>query len=108
MPRYLIQVAYTPEAIAALTKRPENRAQTFARLVENLDGRLLSLDFCFGEYDVVGIFEAHDETTAAAVSLAAVSPGHLKAIKTTPLLSVEQAMEAMRKAGSQTYRAPGQ
>ena len=76
--------------------------------MENLDGRLLSLDFCFGEYDVVGIFEAPDETTAAAISLAAVSPGHLKAIKTTPLLTVEQAMEAMRKAGSQTYRAPGQ
>ena len=52
--------------------------------------------------------EAPDETTAAAVSLAVTSPGHLKAVKTTPLLSVEQAMEAMRKAGSQTYRGPGQ
>jgi uncharacterized protein with GYD domain len=108
MPRFLLQAAYTPQAWAALTRNPENRAQGLGRLVENLGGRLVSLDYCFGEYDVVVIIDAPDETTAAAVSLAVTSPGHLKAVKTTPLLSVEQAMEAMRKAGSQTYRAPGQ
>ena len=108
MPRYLLQAAYTPQAWAAMTRNPENRAQGLARLVENLGGRLVSLDYCFGEYDVVVIMEAPDETTAAAASLAVTSAGHLKAVKTTPLLSVEQAMEAMRKAGRQAYRAPGQ
>jgi hypothetical protein len=37
-----------------------------------------------------------------------VSPGHIKAIKTTTLLSVENAVEAMRKAGDVTFRRPGQ
>ena len=42
MPRYLLQAAYTPQAWAALTRNPENRAQGLGRLVENLGGRLVS------------------------------------------------------------------
>ena len=108
MPLYMTQVAYTPQAWAALTKKPENREEAFRGLVQKLGGRLVSLYNCFGEYDVVAIYEAPDETTAAAMVLAAVSPGHLKASKTTTLMTTEQTMEAMRKAGAQTYRAPGQ
>ena len=108
MPLYMTQFAYTPQAWAALTKKPENREEAFRGLVQKLGGRVVSLYNCFGEYDVVAIFEAPDETTAAATILAAVSPGHLKASKTTTLMTTEQMMEAMRKAGAQTYRAPGQ
>src|SRR5207248_6048681 len=50
MPRYLLQAAYTPQAWAAMTRNPENRAQGLGHLVETLGGRLLSLDYCFGEY----------------------------------------------------------
>ena len=32
--------------------------------------------------------------------------GHVKAIKTTTLFTVEQAMTALRKAGTASYRAP--
>ena len=108
MPLYMTQFAYTPQAWAALTKKPENREEIFRGLVQKLGGRLVSFYNCFGDYDGVIVYEAPDETTAAAMILAAVAPGHLKAIKTTTLLSTEQTMEAMRKAGAQTYRAPGQ
>jgi hypothetical protein len=54
------------------------------------------------------IYESPDDTTAAAGVLAAVIPGHIKAIKTTTLLGVEDAMDAMRKAGDVTFRRPGQ
>ena len=108
MPLYMTQFAYTPQAWAALTKKPENREEIFRGLVQKLGGRLISFYNCFGDYDGVIVYEAPDETTAAATILAAVAPGHLKAIKTTTLLSTEQTMEAMRKAGAQTYRAPGQ
>jgi uncharacterized protein with GYD domain len=104
----MTQVAYTPQAWAALTKKPENREEVFRGLVQKLGGRVVSFHHCFGEYDIVAIYEAPDETTAAAMVLAAVSPGHLKATKTTTLMTTEQTMEAMRKAGAQTYRAPGQ
>jgi hypothetical protein len=39
---------------------------------------------------------------------AATSSGHLSSVKTTVLLSAEQGVETMRKAGEATYRAPGQ
>jgi uncharacterized protein with GYD domain len=55
---------------------------------------------------VVVLVEAPDDVTASAIVLAAISPGHLKAIKTTKLLTVDETMEAMRKAGSVTYPAP--
>lgn len=108
MPLYMTQAAYTPEAWATLTKKPENREEAIGGLLQKLGGRLVSFYNCFGDYDAVVIFEAPDETTAAATILAAISPGHVKAIKTTTLLTAEQGMEAMRKAGAQTYRAPGQ
>ena len=108
LPLYMTHVAYTPQAWAALTKKPENREEATRALAEKLGCRLVSYYCCFGEYDVVAIYEAPDETTAAAMVLAAVSPGHLKASKTTTLMTTEQTMEAMRKAGAQTYRAPGQ
>lgn len=108
MALYMSQFAYTPEAWAALARQPEDRSQAVARLCEQLGARLLNLYYSFGDYDGVIITEAPDDVTAAAVVLAAVSPGHVKAIKTVPLLTVEQTMEALRKAGRVTYRAPGQ
>ncbi|CAN5797770.1 GYD domain-containing protein [soil metagenome] len=108
MPLYMTQFAYTPEAWTALVRSPEDRSEAVGRLLESMGGRLLSYYNSFGEYDGVIIFEAPDDNTAAAGVLAAVTPGHIKAIKTTTLLSVEDAMDAMRKAGEATFRRPGQ
>ncbi len=108
MPLYMQQIAYDSEAWAALAQNPEDRSEAFGRLAESMGGRLLSFYNSFGEYDVVVIYEAPDESTAAAIVLAAVSPGHLSSVKTTVLLSAEEGLEAMRKAGEATYRAPGQ
>ncbi len=108
MPLYMTQVGYTSDGWAALTRNPENRSEAFGRLAESMGGRLLSFYNSFGEYDAVVIYEAPDESTAAAIVMAAVSPGHLSKAKTTVLLSAEEGMEAMRKAGGATYQAPGQ
>ncbi len=107
MPLYMTQFAYTPEAWTAMVRNPEDRSTAVRGLAETLGGRLVSFYFSFGEYDGVIISEAPDETTAAAILMAAVTPGHLKTIKTTVLLSAEEGMEAMRKAGAVTYQAPG-
>ena len=108
MPLYMTQFAYTPEAWAALTRNPENRGEAFGNLAQTMGGRLHSFYNSFGEYDGLVIYEAPDESTAAAIVLTAVSPGHLSRVKTTVLLSAEEGVEAMRKAGEATDRAPGQ
>ena len=62
--------------------------------------------FCFGEYDGAVLSKAPDDTNATAFVMAAASEEHLKAIKTTRLFTVEETMEAMRKAGSLTFQGP--
>jgi uncharacterized protein with GYD domain len=108
MPLYMSQFAYTSEAWAALAQNPEDRSEPISRLLETMGGRLISYYNSFGEYDGVAIFEAPDEGTAAAVAIAAITPGHLKSIKTTVLLSPEEGVEAMRRAGGATFRGAGQ
>ena len=106
MARYLFQFSYTPEAWAALTKNPVDRRPGIQALAEKVGGRLIEFSYAFGEYDGVAIFEAPDETAMTAAILAAIGPGHLKATKTTRLMSVEETLGALRKAGQQSYRAP--
>ena len=106
MPHYMTQFTYTSDAWAALAKNPKNREEVLRALVEKLGGRLLSFYYAFGEYDGLFITEMPDETTVAAAVLAATSAGHVKAIKTTTLLTTEQALKAMREAGAQAYQAP--
>jgi uncharacterized protein with GYD domain len=106
MALYMFQTAYTAEAWAALAKNPQDRSVPVRVLVEKMGGKFIGLYYCFGEYDAVVLAELPDDSAAIATSLAAVSPGHLKAIKTTKLFTVEETMEAMRKAGSLTFQGP--
>lgn len=106
MPRYMLQFAYTADAWAALTTKPTDRSEALRTLAEKLGARLISLDYTLGEYDGVALLEAPDDATAIAVILAAVTPGHLKATRTTRLIPPSEAMEALRKAQGAGYQAP--
>ena len=63
--------------------------------------------YAFGEYDVIGIVEMPDNVSMAAFSLTVSAGGAVKAFKTTPLMTIEEGIEAMRKAGGTGYRPPG-
>ncbi len=69
-------------------------------------GSIKGLRLAFGEYDAIGIVEMPDNASAAAFSLAAAAGGGVKAFKTTPLMTVEEGIEAMTKAGSCGYESP--
>ncbi len=109
MPPYMTQFSYTSEAWAAFTENPEDRSDAVRELVENVGGRLICFYHCGtgGEYDGVMIYEVPDESALLAAGLAAASPGHIGRIKTTALLTAEDAVEAMRKAHAMMYRGPG-
>jgi uncharacterized protein with GYD domain len=106
MAYYMTQFGYTAEAWAALAKKPEDRSKAVGSLVEKFGGRLREMYYCFGEYDGVIIFEAPDDQSAAAVAVAAVGPGHVAKILTTPLFTIQEAMAIMTKAGKVSYTAP--
>ncbi len=108
MPHYLVQLAYTPEAWAAQIKHPASRVDVVRPLLERLGARFETTYLAFGEYDVVFIMEAPENVSAAAVALAITAGGACKSFKTTPLMTIEEGIEAMRRAGdaSSTYRPP--
>ena len=108
MPHYLIQLAYTPEAWAAQLRNPQNRVEAIRPALEQVGGRIEGAYFAFGEYDVVLVVEAPDNAAAAGFVLAVAAGGAVKASKTTPLLTVEEGLEALRRGGevAQLYRPP--
>ena len=108
MPYYLIQAAYTAESWAAQIKDQPDPRNRLTPLVQKLGGRLESVYYAFGEYDIVAVGEFPSNDAAAAFSLAAAAGGAAKAIKTTPLLTIEEGLSAMRKASEAAgaYRPP--
>jgi len=107
MAKYLFQAAYTSEAWAAQLQHPQNRVEAIRPVIEGLGGRIESVYFAFGDYDMVGIVDMPNNVSMAAFSLAGAAGGALKTVKTTPLMTIEEGLEAMRKASGSGYRPPG-
>ena len=104
--KYLAQASYTAEAVSGLIKSPQNRGEAVRQVIEKLGGRLESFWFSFGDYDVTLVFEMPDTVSAAAFSMAVCAGGALKSFKTTQLITVEEAMSAMKKAAKAGYKPP--
>lgn len=104
MPSYLVQVSYTSEALSALIAKPQDRSKTVGRVIEKLGGKSLGSWLSFGDYDLVMIVEMPNSVAAAALALAAAAGGSCKTVKTTPLLSIREAMTALKKAGTSGYK----
>jgi uncharacterized protein with GYD domain len=107
MPHYLLQVAYTPEAWATMSKNPQNRIDAVRPAVEGLGGKIETGYLCFGEYDLMLIAELPSNTEAAAMAIAASAGGALKSVKTTPLLTAAEGVEAMKRTSFSGYEPPG-
>ncbi|HEX5779265.1 MAG TPA: GYD domain-containing protein [Xanthobacteraceae bacterium] len=108
MPLYLTRFSYTPATWAKLIKNPEDRRAAAKEYIEAAGGKLHGYWYAFGEHDGYNLFEAPDNASMAATALAIGSGGALSSIQTTVLLSVEEAMAAMKKASSIRYRPPGE
>ena len=104
MAAYLIQASYSSEAIGALIKNPQDRTAVVRKACENLGGKLVGLWLAFGDYDIAGIIDLPDNTSAVAASMAIAAAGTCKSIKTTPLVTFAEGVEAMKKAGTSTYK----
>jgi uncharacterized protein with GYD domain len=104
MPHYLLQVAYSREGWQGLIAQPQDRIEAVRPAIEKLGGKIKSAWFAFGEYDVVVITEMPDNVSAAGIAIAFASGGACKSVHTTPLMSAEEAVQAVRKAGECGYR----
>jgi uncharacterized protein with GYD domain len=101
---FLIQLAYTSEAWSAMVKNPQDRSAAVSGAIEKLGGRIERFWLSFGEYDIVGIVDMPSNVSAAAFAMAIGAGGASRMLKTTPLLSIEDGVEAMKQAGTCGYK----
>jgi uncharacterized protein with GYD domain len=106
MPHYLMEVSYNSKGLASLIRNPQNRMDALRPVFASLGGHLDGMWFSFGDYDVIIICQMPDNISIAAISMAISSSDAVKTVKTTPLMSMTEGIEAMKKATTTPYRPP--
>ena len=107
MALYLTRFSYTAETWSRLTKNPEDRREAARKYIESVGGKLHGFWYAFGSYDAYNLWEAPDNVSMSAVVIAINGGGALSKCETTPLLSVDETLDALRRAQKVGYWAPG-
>jgi len=109
MPHYMLGISLNAETTKKLTVVPEDRRAAAAKALEAIGGKLKDYFFALGRHDAIVIVEFPNNVTAAAAAMLIGATGAFTHVETTPLLTMDEAMEAMAKAGksSKDYRPPG-
>ena len=106
MALYMTQFTYTDTATAAMAKNPQDRSVGLEKTIKKLGGDLKCIYFCFGDFDGVAIVEVPDHVTTLALLMAVMAAGHLKAVKTTQLLTMKESIKAMKLANDIVNKGP--
>jgi uncharacterized protein with GYD domain len=107
MALYMYQASYTAKSMVAQLQEPRDPVEAIRPALEDLGAKVLVAGFPFGEYDVLVVYEAPDDMTAASVAMAVAAEGEVKSAKTTRLLSGQEWLESLRKRRIvKTRRAP--
>jgi uncharacterized protein with GYD domain len=97
MALYMYQASYTSKSMAAQLKEPQDPLKAITPILEDLGVSVLVAGFPFGEYDVLVVYEAADDMTAASVAMAVAAGGQVRSAKTTRVLSGQEWLESLRK-----------
>jgi len=97
MTLYMYQASYTAKSMAAQLLEPRDPVEEIRPALEDLGAKILVAAFPFGEYDLLVVYEAPDDMTAASVAMAIAAAGEVKSGKTTRLLSGQEWLESLRK-----------
>jgi uncharacterized protein with GYD domain len=107
MALYMYEAAYTAESLAAQIREPQDRIEAIRPGLEGMGATIVAGGYPFGEYDVLVVYEAADDTTAASVAMAVAAGGAVRSARTTRLLSGQEWTESLRKAQGSQYRPAG-
>lgn len=102
----MIQFSYKSETVGNLIKNPEDRSVAVKQLIEKLGGKMQAFYYSYGDYDGLIIAEMPDNVSGLATTMAAFAAGGTAGIKTTILISVEDAVAAMKKASGLKLEQP--
>ncbi len=104
MTLYMYQASYTARSMAAQLTDPHDPMEAITPTLEELGATILVAGFPFGKYDVLIVYEAADDVTAASVAMAVAAAGEVKSAKTTRLLSGQEWLDSLRKRRIVTTR----
>jgi uncharacterized protein with GYD domain len=102
----LVQFSYTAQALQDLIKNPQDRSKGVKALAEKLGGKMHAFYYTYGEYDGFAIFELPDSVSTAAAVLAASNPDTVSKLKTSVIITMDEAVQAMKKANGLTITPP--
>jgi uncharacterized protein with GYD domain len=97
MALFMYQASYTAKSMAAQLQEPQDPVEAIRPTLEEVGATMLVAGFPFGEYDLLIVYEAPDELTAASVAMAVAAAGEVRDGKTTRLLSGQEWLESLRK-----------
>jgi uncharacterized protein with GYD domain len=106
MPLFMYQASFTAKSMADQLTAPQDPVEVIRPTLEELGATLVVAGFPFGEYDVVVVYEAPDDMTAASVAMAVAAAGEVRSGKTTRLLSGQEWLESLRKRRIVTGQKP--
>lgn len=104
MPVYMYQAAYTAESMAAQISEPQDRIEAVRPAFEALGATFVAAGHPLGEFDVLVIYEAPDDTVAASIAMAVGAGGAVRSAQTTRLLTGQEWVESLRKAQGTRYK----
>ncbi len=107
MARYLIQISYTSDSWATQIKNPTNRLEVVGEMLAPAGITFVDAYYAFGEFDIIAIVDGPDNVSAASAAIAIAAGGAVSNMQTTPLMSVEDGIDAITRAGSIAYRPAG-
>ena len=81
-----------------------HRIEVVRPAFEAIGGKILAGGFPFGEYDVVVIYEAPNDTAAASLALSVAAGGAVRSAKTTKVLRGQEWIASVQGAQSSQYR----
>jgi uncharacterized protein with GYD domain len=108
MPLYMYQASYTAKSMADQLKAPQDPLELIRPTLQELGATMVVAGFPFGEYDLVVVYEAPDDMTAASVAMGVAAAGEVRSGKTTRLLSGQEWLDSLRKRRIVTSRKPRQ
>ncbi len=100
MPKFVVLASFTSEHWARLLEHPEAAVMGIERAVGAVGAGVDLLHLMLGEHDVLGVIDAPDTLTQAAISVAMASTGVFRSFVTHELIAVADLPGVVAKANA--------
>ena len=108
MPKYLSHFSYSTTSMQGMVKNPQDRRAAAEKVFAAAGGKIECMYYTFGPWDGIVITDFPSDVDAASAILAVGSSGAFSRIETTVLITMDDAVSAMKGANRivSEYRPP--